>query len=276
MARDGPRRLNSTTLAVIAVAAMLALAGCGGTTDGTPTADLDVTASEVIEDARAAMDDVSSYRIAGELNLTQSANNVTQSFDAEIEGRVDVANREAYVRQTLSAFGQSVPIDSYLVDGTFYQRSQVLVQQFDSEWIRFDVSENLTRQFRSQDELGAHLTMLGNGTVTLEARETVNGTEAYRLHVDADERALGEFYQLTESRAAGIRNASATIWIDVETSRAVRADGHIERTVTSQGQTVTSTVDYSERFTYESVDISLPDAASSAVEINQSGLLTGA
>ena len=275
MVPDGSRRLNRSTLAALAVVAMLVLAGCGGT-GGTPTADLDVTETEVIENARAAMDGVSAYSIAGELNITQGTNNVTQSFEADIEGDVDLANEEAYFRQTLSIGPQSVPVEVYLADGTLYQRSQLLVQQFNSEWIRIDVSENLTRQFRSQDELGAHLTMLGNGTVTLEGREEVNGTEAYRLAVDANETALGEFYQLTGDQSASIRNASATVWVDAETSRIVRVDGHIERRTTLQGQSATTAVDYSERFSYGSVDISLPSAASSAVEINGSGLLAGA
>lgn len=265
----------------VALAGCSGLAGQGGTGSddggpGTANGTSDATAEEVVESVAAEVDEIDAYEMTSEMNMTLSVPNGEQTIRLSANSSVDRANREATTVQTTSMGAQTLTSETYLVDGTVYQHSEVLVQQFNSEWIKVNVSEDLEEQFRQNDELGAHRAMLQNASVTLNGTEEVGGTQAYRLEADVNETAIEAFYGFDNASGVSIDNIETTVWVDTETDRIVRAAGVLTQSGEIQGQTSESTVDYDERFEYTDVNVTLPDAASSAVDVNQTANPLGA
>lgn len=241
--------------------------GDGGT--GTPTYEsVDVTADEVVGPAVEAIKGVESYRFTGTLTQTVKAPNRQQNVSLEMNTSVDRANQRLASEQTVDAGIQAVTTETYIVDGTLYQRGQQFVQQYNSEWIRVNVSDGIEEQFNRNDELGAHRVMLENSSVDVVGAETVDGERAYRLELDVDEEALSDFYGFNGTSVT-LQSVNSTIWVGVDSNRVLRVAGDIRQQVTVQGQTLTTVSTYDERFHYTDVDITLPDAASSAVEVNR-------
>lgn len=67
----------------------------------------------------------------------------------------------------------------------------------------------------------------------------------------------------------GIDPVEATVWIRASSNRLVRAAGTIHRSMDVDGRTVEATVEYDESFEYTSVTVGLPEAASSAVTLDE-------
>ncbi|MFC7134186.1 MULTISPECIES: DUF7537 family lipoprotein [Salinibaculum] len=241
--------------------------GDGGT--GTATAEsVDVSAAEVVGPAVDAMNSVESYRFTGSLTQTVQAPNSQQNVSLELNTSVDRANQRLMSEQTIDAGVQTLTTNTYIVDGTLYQRGQQFVQQYNSEWIQVDVSSGIEEQFNRNDELGAHRVMLENSSVDLVGAQTVDGERAYRLELDVDEEALSDFYGFNGTSVT-LQSVNTTIWVGTESNQVLRAAGDIRQQITAQGQQLTTVSTYDERFHYTDVDITLPDAASGAVEVNQ-------
>lgn len=288
-------RIGRRHVAILLVAVLVALAGCGsqgGDGSPTPTAtetatvtpgdsatptieDVDVSAEEVVGPTVAAMEAIESYTLSGNLNQTVQAPNREQTLQLGITTRVDRANQALAAEQQLEGAGQSLSSSSYIVDGTLYQRSQQFVQQYNSEWIKVNISAGIDDQFNRNDELAGHRVMLENSSVDLVGAQTIDGERAYRLELDVDEEALSAFYGFNGTSIT-LQSVNTTIWVSTETNRVIRAAGQLRQQITVQGQQVTTITNYDERFTYTDVDISLPAAASGAVEVNQTTGLAGA
>lgn len=276
-------RIERRHLLLVGVAVLVALSGCSGTgNDGTATATpngteiepVDATAQEVIGPAIDAMEGVDAYRVTGTLNQSIRSENSQQNVTLEVDTSVDRSAMRVQSTQTASGFGRTITTDSYIVDGTVYQRSEQFTAQYNSEWIRIEIPDEFDDQFNRNDELATHRVMLQNASVELVGAQEIDGQRTYRLEVDADEEALAAFYGFDDGSIT-IESANATVWISTDTDRLVRSKGRIRQQVTAQGQQVTTVSTYDERFTYEGVDITLPDAASSAVEVNATtGLAT--
>jgi len=281
-------RIERKHVLVVCLALLVGLAGCSGLggQDGTATAtptptdtatpgndtssieDVDVSASEVIGPAAETLGGVDTYSLSGTLNITVASPNGEQTVQSTLNTSV---NRGA-MRLKSAQTTRGITSETYFVDGTLYQRSPQFAQQYNSEWIKIDASNESADQFDRNDELAAHRVMLQNASVTVVGAEDVRGERAYRLNLAVDETALNAFYGFTNT-SAGIGSVNTTVWVGTESNRVLRASGTITQQATIQGQSVDTTIVYDEYFDYGDVSISLPDAASSAVEINQtSGL----
>lgn len=268
---DTQLRWNSRrALAAVALAAAMVLAGCGsgGTTTAAPGGD--VSAEDVRGDVLSATDGTDSYAIAGTTNVTVLANNQEQRITVESETRVDRANREFAADQTTSVLGQTTEAEAYLKDGVFYQRSDAFVQAYSSEWIKQDVSENVSRTFRTIDLLQQVEVALPNASLSVEGMATVDGTETYVLAADVEPEAIEE-YALGSLQSSGlaasvnVTDASVTVFASTETGQPLRVESATNATVSLQGQRLEVRSSADARVSYEPVSVSLPEKASTAV-----------
>jgi hypothetical protein len=230
----------------------------------TPPGELSVSADGVANDTLAAIEGVDSYRLVGNSTLTTRSNNVNQVQDIDRVTKVDRERPALSVNSTSSARGQTQVQESYYVNGTLYQYSPALAPRYGSEWIKQDISENFTEVFNRSDRLRLFQRVIENGTVSLAGAQTVNGERTYRVRVDAGSIAAASILGLNGSNSADAAMVT-TFWIDADTSTIVRAEGAVEIVTTQQGQRVVVSGTFLERLTYGGVTVTLPEAASTAV-----------
>ncbi len=264
--------LSTGMLAAVALAAVVVLAGCGAggqTTTAGPGGD--VSAEDVRQDVLSAVDGTDGYTTTGRTNATVLANNQEQQVSVESETRVDRTNREFVADQTTSVLGQTTEAQVYLKDGVFYQRSDAFVQAYSSEWIKQDVSENVSRTFRTVDLLRQVEVGLGNATsLSLNGTTQVDGTEAHVLEADVNGSAI-EAYALGSLQSSGlggsvnVTDAKMTVYASTETGQPVRVVSATNASLSLQGQRIDVRSTSDARVTQEPVSVALPEGASTAV-----------
>jgi hypothetical protein len=236
----------------------------------TPAEELSVSGDEVVSDALTAIESVESYRLAGDSTIRTQTNNVDQTQEIQRETRVDRQRPALSVNSTVSARGQTLSQRDYYVNGTLYQNSPRLASQYGSEWIRQNISENFTQILDNADRLSLYRNVLENGTATLEGAQTVDGEQTYRIQVRTDGTAAASVLgigELNNSDAALV----TTFWVDADNSTIVRAEGAIEIVTTQRGQAAVVSGTFVETLTYGGVEVTVPEAAATAVEIGATG-----
>jgi len=263
--------LSTGVLAVLALAAAVALAGCGAGGQTTTAGPGDVSAEEVRTDVLSAIDGTDGYAIAGTTNVTVLANNQEQQVSVESETRVDRAGREFSTDQTTSVLGQTTEADAYLKDGVFYQRSDAFVQAYSSEWIKQDVSGNVSRTFRTVDLLQQVEVGLENATsLSVNGTTRIDGTEAYVLEADVNGSAI-EAYALGSLQSSGlggsvnVTDAAITVYASTETGQPLRVVSATNASLSLRGQQIDVRSTSDARVTEASVSVTLPEGASTAV-----------
>jgi outer membrane lipoprotein-sorting protein len=257
-------------LLVVCVLAAVVLAGCGA---GTTGEDADVTAEEVRSQLESGLEGVEGYRTTTTLDLSLSGNNIQQNISVRTDAKVDTANRRAQSTVTTSVAGQNVTSEVYFVDGVLYQRSQIFVQQYSSEWVRQSFPANVSDPFASQDVTASLDRTLDNATLSVTGTEQVDGVDTYVLEAELNGSAIAEFALGSSGTFDNIEvsDASQTIYVDQETGRPVRIDGAFDMSLSLQGQTIDASATVGSEFTYESVTVTLPEAANTAVNISAAG-----
>lgn len=269
----------------VLVALLMVTAGCGGVlpggADGTSPGDGDGAsagdggdpppAERVKADALAAIDDVETYRTNGSV-FTVYTGGVDRTINATVDGRFDRVDRRAYINQTQSVLGQSIVVETYVVDGTVYQRSDQYVQRFDSEWIRTS-GDNDSRTWARYDTLSRQRALLNASNVSVAGTERVGGTEAYVLEADPDPDRLDELGLNTSRGNFQVRNVSATFYVAADSGRLVRSTTRLTGETTTRGQTVQVDQQVDLRFTGygDAVEVQLPDGAEDAVRVGDRG-----
>ncbi|MEF8886887.1 MAG: DUF6612 family protein [Haloarculaceae archaeon] len=266
------RWTSRRVLATVALAAAVVLAGCGTggqTTTAGPGGD--VSADDVRADVLSAVEGMDSYAVTGTTNVTVLANNQEQQVNVESETRVDRPGREFATDQTTRVLGQTTEAEAYLKDGVFYQRSDAFVQAYSSEWIKQDVSGNLSRTFRTVDLLQQVDVGLNNATsLSLNGTTRVDGTEAYVLEAEVNGSAI-EAYALGSLQSSGlggsvnVTDASITVYASAETGQPLRVVSATNASLSFQGQRIDVQSTSDARVTEESVSVTLPEGADTAV-----------
>ncbi|WP_340100879.1 hypothetical protein [Salinibaculum salinum] len=232
----------------------------------TPAEELSVSGDQVASDARTAIETVGAYRLTGNSTLRTQSNNVDQSQEITRETRVNLEQSRLASNQTVSFSGQTIDQATYIVDGTLYQRSEQFVRQYNSEWVKQDISENVSEVFRTSDRLALYERMLDNGSVSLEGAQQVDGADTYRLQVRTDSTSFADVFGLPSDSVSDVAMVT-TLWVDTESSTVVRAEGALEIVTTLQGQPAVVSGTFTEQFEYTTIDVSLPEEAGTAVEI---------
>jgi hypothetical protein len=199
-------------------------------------------------------------------NLTRTVRTASGSSTVAVSftERVDADARELGIERTVQARGQTVETATYLVNGTFYERSPAYERQYGTEWVRLP-AEGAWANASST----AVVTRLVNASdATVQANATVDGERAVVLDLDVNESSLAALsgYQVDDS----VNALSGTITVDASTGRVYAATVHVNRTVeNAYGDEVTVVTDVTREFgALQPVTVQLPDGADDATPIN--------
>jgi len=237
--------MQRRTLAVLSVAALLVTAGCAGLGGGGGGAG---DAEQVKEDATAAMQDVDTYRMSMEMNISANGQSITMTqggvFDHEAER----------ARLNVSAFGMQTV--TYLDGTTMYMKSN-------GRWQTRDMSDQ--DPWESGNGITQQQNILESGEVTVEGTETVDDVETTVLSVDPDEEQLKELIAQQQSQSfegITIENATYTLYVAKESDLPQKMEMTMEMSMEGQTAEANMTAYFSEYG--EPVNITIPEEATSA------------
>lgn len=236
------------SVATIAVVILLVgLGGCSGVLSG----DDGEQAAEIRDRSIAAIEDVSSYSFA--LELETSAQGL--SVAVESNGSVDLDAREMHVVFTT----QGIQLNEYIVNDTLYQESYGLWDQRDAGDLGV---------WQDQRQLDHQRKILENGSVSLEGEDTIDGEPVYELRVEPEpEDVDGVLTPQQGESATGVNttdDATYTFYLRQSDYLIERVDADI--TASSDGQEASAdlTITFSEY--NEDQHIELPPEAEDAPE----------
>jgi hypothetical protein len=276
-------------LTVVAVVALVALAGCSGVLGGDETSttpettaagpDAEVDETQLRSDAVDAIAAVESYRVTATQEVVVQGPRTRRSTITD-DARIDRTERELRRNRTVVAGGQQVNYTQYVVDQTFYARSDVYVRQYSSEWVKSEFGDFSTA-WGQQDTLGQLRTILGNASdVTVTGVETVDGREAYRTRVNitgsAFESVLFDVVGVdrTQAESVNVTSVEYVYWLDRATSRPLRTSARLNFSATLTGRTVEQRLTTEASYDYGSVAVELPEAAGDAVNLTDGARLS--
>jgi len=233
-------------LALLAVAAVVVLAGCGMLgSDPDPTREQ--RAVDTLDNATDALAEVETHRSNSELSVTAGNRRVT----GETSSIVDFEERRARTTGTI----QGTETASYLVNNTAYVDCQQPwgwgMEEFDSDEDWAAIASPAARQ----------LSMLDSGDLYWNGAETVDDTEAILLtgspsEASFDQPSVGGSSSLDD---ANLDDATVRLWLDTENYRPIRSD--IEFVISAEGESATATVTTEFDSYDEPVTIDVPDEA---------------
>jgi hypothetical protein len=244
-------------------------AGDGLDGEVTPAEDLSVDSERVVGDALTAIMGIESYRLTGDSTIRTRTNNVDQLQELQRVTRVERGRPALSVNSTVQTQGRTIVQEDYYVDGTLYRYSPLLVQQYNSEWIKQNISGNFSQLLSDADRLSLYRNVMENGTATLEGAQTVDDERTYRVRVNTDGTVAAGVLGLGDTNGSDAALVT-TFWVDANDSTIVRADGAVEVITTQRGQTAVVSGTFVESLTYGGVTVTLPEAASTAVGVDGS------
>lgn len=271
--------MRHSRVAVLAV--ILLLAGCLG--GGSPTATDTGNRTAAADGTVPSADTVRSQTLQAmsEVDAYVAVQHVTTVRNGDGQNRTTV-QVEYTVNRTTHALnatrrttrGRTRVVDRYVVNETLYQRSDAFLEQYDSEWIRRDVSDGFDRQWKLFDQLWRYRFMLDSASLSPVETTTLGGEDVYVLRASVDtvemNAALREALDLPPQTGQTVdpnMNLTATFWIDTETYRPLRVERTLSGTQTVEGETVPFERDINSTFAYRNVSVSLPSGADGAQSV---------
>ena len=271
------------------LAALVVLSGCSaidlpGSSNETPTADPNtttgtgtpttsrtpgpnVTAESVKADALAAIEAVQTYRVRVDQYTRYVESNRT--VNATIVGAFNRTVPDLMLNQSRVVNGYPVTVETYIdgQNGTYYQYSPALKQEFGSSWVKASVAGNADI-WDQYDTLTRQRALLAASNVTLEGVRTINGTDVYVLTGSPNASQFDDL-GLRSSGNINVSNVSATYYVSVESSRLVRSTVELDGTQQARGRTLAfhRVADLRFRAYGDPVTIDIPEAAADAVAV---------
>lgn len=232
--------MQRRTLAALSVAALLVTAGCAGLVDDGGASD----AEQRAQDATDAMQDVDTYRMTMEMNISANGQTISMSQD----GVFDHEAQRAHLDMTV--FG---------AEGVVYMDGDTMYVKSNGRWQTRDLSED--DPWESGNGIIQQRNILESGDVSIEGTETVDGVETTVLSVDPEEDELKELLAQQQSQSfegVTIDDASYRLYVgDDDLPR--KMEMTMEMTVDGQSATAEMTAYFSEFG--EPVDITIPEEA---------------
>ena len=245
-------------------------AGESDADDSVAVTPLSFSAANVSDAAVEATRDVEQYRAVRNLTTVVDSNNVERSTDRD---QVILLNRTGERFQqsaTVSTQGRTVDSAAYLVNGTQYSRSQGNARLFGSEWIKIDLGENASRPLDRQDALESARQYLANATLSAAGEATLDGSDVYVVEADlraANYTAVRSATSPALTNGTTVQDASGTYYVDKDSDRIERVSLRANWTSELGGSTLDQSIEAVTDFEYQSVSVTLPDAAEGAVDI---------
>ena len=267
------------------------LTGCGGK---------DLTTEEILNNTKAAMEKINSYKIAYDMVLNMEIVGGEQAMKMAMDGTgtgaMDVINKKMQmaldVDAEISGTGTSqikmtMTMEMYMVDGWLY--TKMTIPMSGVQWTKTKVEGNET----SQDQL-AQLLQLMKSTIqiTLTGTEKVNGVDCYVLQITPNMTELWQWMMSQQgSNLAGdidlsqfdisklIKSYELKYWISKTNFNLIKAKADMSMDVDPAA--LGASVDDFERMTMlidldmifsdynKAVDIQLPADAVNAKETSQ-------
>jgi len=234
-----------------------------------PVSD-DVTAEEIFSESISQLESTEEYSYVQQSDQAQTRNNRTSEATSRQSVMVDTTEPAVSFEQNQTSQLGSTEADGYLVDGVAYTRSERNAQQYGSEWIQQNISQEFDA-FVDRYDITSQLTVfMSNSSATLEGETTYEGQRVYVLTADVDETALNEYYFGNGTGgSAEFTDVQMTAWISAESNQPVRIEQTADSTSEAQNTVIESTVEDTITFDYSPVDITLPPEAENAPDIEE-------
>ena len=249
--------------AAIVVAILVLTAGClgsfGVSDNGDNSSDVegdgvdDVEDSETISESTLldGIDDVESYQF----ELEQTMDMAGESMEMTAEGAIDEPNEE--MRMDVDMGMPGMEMESYIVDETMYM-------QMMGEWMQSDVSDE--EVWAESETLDGQAEIIDDSELEEVGTETIDGAETTVLELDLGEEAIAA---LEADEAVGMPETDSIeyrLYVDESTGYLHKIE--TEMTVESMGDTVETEMKMVISDHNEPVDITLPDEAEDAPEVD--------
>lgn len=257
---DGP---TETSAAITTTTAAPTTAGDDADATTTNTS-VNVDADALATAGASSLATAEGVVVRGNLTRTLRTASGATTVETTFTERDDVTDRELAINQTVRANGQTVETATYLVNGTFYQRSPAYERQYGSAWVRAPGDG----QWANASSTAVVKRLINASEASAVERTTVDGASAVVLALDVNRSELAAVsgFPVDEDLNA----LSGTVTVDADTGRVYASTVRINRTTTnSYGQEVTVVTAASREFeTYGPVTIDLPSGADEATPIN--------
>jgi len=234
--------MQRRTLATLCVAALLVTAGCAGLTgNGGGASD----AEQVKDDAVAAMQDVDTYRMEMEMNITANDRTLSMSQD----GVFDHGAKQA--RLNMTAYG---------TEAVVYMDGDMMYVNAGSRWQTRDLSGQ--DPWESGNGITQQQNVLESGDVSVEGTETVDGVETTVLAVDPDLselKALIAQQQAQSLEGVTIDDATYRLYVATDSNLPRKMEMAMEMSVDDQSTEVEMTTRFSDYG--EPVNVTIPEEA---------------
>jgi len=203
----------------IAVAVLLALAGCNGASQ--PTSD--DRALDALNRTDEALDSVPTYRFRTDMRVSASKGDRSRTSSATSDGVVDVQNR----RMRVATEVEDETRDAY-VDG--YKSYTECTSPWDG-WGVENRSESAS--WATFAPAGRQVELLDRSNVYWRGTETVAGNRTHLVVAYPSKRTLGDLQRrgragTPDLQGANLENATVKLWIDAETGLPARSVLEIE------------------------------------------------
>lgn len=241
------RTRTRTALAVLALSALVALAGCADSGSNGPADG--PSAEDIQAEATAAMEEVSSAAFTMDMNVDSEQG----SLSLQSDGVMDIDDRRMRMNMSLESQGQSVELTQYVINQTAYQ-------QLDGQWQSSDVSGQDI--WGEGNQLNMQQEMLENSTLEVTGTDTVEGNEVWVVSIEPSDEAIQQFLTGTGTGVTenmDIESVSFTQYVDTDTHHVRQLDLAMDTTIQGDSATMDMTMTFS-RFD-EAFDIELPDGA---------------
>lgn len=218
----------------VALVLLVVSAGCSFFGPDPPR---DERAVAALGDARRAVADVDAYRYHGDLQVVGSGDSGTERVTIQVAGVVDVAGKRA--NSTAEREGRTY--GSYLVNRTRYRECARPRGSWGVEEVSID------GDWASQTPVHRQLSLLETGVLRHAGGATVRGEDATLLVGEPSGRALRQYQKERGRPLIGgpqIRNPRVRVWIDNETSLALRTSLEFEVEGGDSSATATMTMDF--------------------------------
>ncbi|WP_197428670.1 hypothetical protein, partial [Halapricum sp. CBA1109] len=245
-------------------------AGESDADDSVAVTPLSFPASNVSDAAIEATRGVEQYRAVRNLTTVVDSNNVERSTGQDQHLLLNRTGERFRQTSTITTQGRTVNSAAYLFNGTQYSRSQGNARLFGSEWVKIDLGENASRTLEYRDLLRPARQYLANATLSASGEATLDGSDVYVVEAEFDEANYTAVRSATSpalSNETTVQDASGTYYVDQETDRIQRFSLRANWTSELGGSTLDQSIEGVTDFEYESVSVTLPDAADGAVDI---------
>ncbi len=231
-----------------------------GTFGDLDPAETDATAEELLAESADQLAAADNYRLEQQVVNVQRQNNQEQTVRLNQTARVDRTQKRVAAQGTTTTELGSTSVQRYLLNGSLYESSERIAEQYGSEWVQTDLSSRFELIFNQFDAARQAEPLFRNASATIEGQTELDGQRVYAINATVNLTTVAN----TRPNIAGADEFQLNVWVSAESSLPVQmAEDSILRLSTTRGE-LTQETDSLIRFRFEDVDISLPPEAEGA------------